>query len=376
MKDMVAKAGKVKLYIYTGNSTGQVSENFIDNIQLSTVTNDNQQATLRIPQYHSDYDIAAYTGQQADTNAGENLLVNGSFEDEKGWGKAGDATVGAGGKAHIQAERSRDAADGKWSLKLLSSNHTAYVSKPVSRYEPNAVYHLSLKYKHVSGRNPTVAVWQDGVNISSPSQELKGTSGTWNTFDTYFVPEEGASNLTVFLYSPSAGEKTVNLYDDIQLEPTSLVSTYFEKVNDAAAQPTAIVSSFKRVNPTAITIEAKPGTGMVVFNESFQKGWKAYIVKDGVASNSAAVGAVMQPPGELISDHVEVNGFANGWVIDAKKYKAAAGTSNYHIALLYTPQRAMYKGFIVSILTILTVTAYLAHYTWRNRFEHIWRQRI
>jgi hypothetical protein len=284
--------------------------------------------------------------------------------------------VGAGGKAHIQAERSRDAADGKWSLKLLSSNHTAYVSKPVSRYEPNAVYHLSLKYKHVAGRNPTVAVWQDGVNISSPSQELKGTSGTWNTFDTYFVPEEGASNLTVFLYSPSAGEKTVNLYDDIQLEPTSLVSKYFEKVNDAAAQPTAIVSSFKRVNPTAITIEAKPGTGMVVFNESFQKGWKAYIVKDGVASNSAAVGAVMQPPGELISDHVEVNGFANGWVIDAKKYKAAAGTSNYHIALLYTPQRAMYKGFIVSILTILTVTAYLAHYTWRNRFEHIWRQRI
>jgi hypothetical protein len=376
MNDTVSKAGKVKFYIYTGNSTGQISENFIDNIQLSVVTDDSKQTNLSIPQYHSDYDIASYTGQQSDRDSGENLLSNGSFEDEKGWSKAGDATVGAGGKAHVQAERSRDAAEGKWSLKLSSSNHTAYVSRPVGRYEPNAVYHLSLKYKHLAGRNPTIAVWQDGVNISSPSQELKGRSGTWNTYDSYFVPEEGASNLTMYLYSPSAGEKTVNLYDDIQLEPTSLVSTYFEKINDAAMQPTSIVGSFKRINPTAINVEAKPGTGLVVFNESFQKGWKAYIVKDSISTNRAAASAIIKPPGELITGHIEVNGFANGWVIDAKKYKAAAGTSNYHIALLYTPQRAMYKGFIVSGLTMIAVTAYLANYAWRNRFEHIWRQRV
>jgi hypothetical protein len=339
-----------QIYFYANGYENQPSENLVDNIQLIKVVNSGT-VNLSLPSYLPDIDLQNYEHHRASDASTENLLANNSFEDKKLWGKVGDATAGASGAAAISAKQSGDAVDGKHSLELSSSNHAAFVAQGVPNFKRNSVYKLSFHYKHVSGRKPSFAIWQNGAEIARPSQELKPTEDGWNYFETYFVPDKDTTSLTLYLYSRSIGDKTVNLFDDVSIETASLVATYFSKQHDPTETPGNLIASFKRNNPSEITIDARRGKGMIVLNESFHKGWQAYIKPKDQPKAKAT----------LINTHTEVNGFVNGWWIDSSHYPDISNSNSYAITLRYEPQKFLSNGLISTGVTATLIAGYLLY---------------
>ena len=358
----------LNFFFYTEGSERSPSENLIDHFRIYQVV-DGDVVPASIPSYPPDYDLKDYHEAQANNPLeGQNLLTNGSFEDDSLWGPVGDATSGAEGKPVQSVAQSVDKSDGSHSLELRSHNHTAYVARMTTRFVSNAVYKLSFDYKHIAGRAASFAIWQDGAAVSKPSGELRGHSG-WNHYESYFVPEAQSNNLTVFFYSRSNGEQTTNLYDNVRLELTSLVSTYLSE-ESAPAKPTQpIVESFTRVNPTMVEVKMRPGTGMLVFNESFHKGWKAYIVPNGKVAGDIQTQLMISDPGTPIAAHQTVNGFANGWWIDPANYPELNGQGSYTILLRYEPQKMLYGGLGVMAATSVVTLGYLSYSWWRERRE-------
>lgn len=336
---------QVQFFYYTEGAAGEPSENLIDQVRLYRVGK-GEVTPVTIPSSPPDYPLANYRQPKLlNQSQGENLITNGSFENKALWGPVSDASSGAKGKAEISMNGSPDNSDGKYSLELRSHNHTAYVARRMNRFVPNAVYKLSFDYKHVMGRQAAFAIWQDGAAVARPSGELKAGPG-WTRYETYFVPDPRATDMTIYFYARSSGEQTVNLYDNVRLETTSLVSTYLSEEAEPKRSPAPIVKSFKRINPTTVKVRVRPGEGMLVFNESFHEGWQASV------------------NGKVLKSHQVVNGFANGWWVEPRNVAEADGKQEYEIVLKYEPQNKLYIGLGVMATTLFIIVFYLALSRW------------
>ena len=344
----------VQAFLYVENDGKIASETIIDNLRLSKIKQTSSQ-TVTLPSYQPDYEYKQYRPQSQPDVQSENLLPNSSFEAGT-WGQAEDGSKNSAGTSRIRAETTNDAAEGKFALRLSSQNHTAFVSQPIDRFDKNRVYKVSFRYKHISGRAPSFAIWQSGAAISKPTKSLEKKKD-WTYFETYFVPDRAATNLSVYFYAYSNGEDTVNLYDDVQVTQVSPVESYIDKSEDTVTTPNAIVTSFSVINPTLIKVNVSNQAGVVVLNQSFHQGWRAYAVRDD-EQETLAQKLFLQPPGELIPQHVMANGFANAWVVEPADIKQSL-PENYTIVLRYEPQKFLYGGLIVSGLTTVTITAYL-----------------
>jgi hypothetical protein len=111
--------------------------------------------------------------------------------------------------------------------------------------------------------------------------------------------------------------------------------------------------SFQQINPTRYRVHVENATGpfFLVFSESFQSGWAAFIEKDPVTNSrwyefSAPLGALINADKRSeITKHYQVNGYANSWYIER------AGT--YDVVLEFTPQRLYEVGILLSASTVL-----------------------
>ncbi len=126
-------------------------------------------------------------------------------------------------------------------------------------------------------------------------------SKSLNKFNLELVRLQKKDNLDPYLLSPKQNEQNTNF------------PVLFQKVN-----PTKYIVNVKNAKDNYV----------LVFNQAFDRNWQAYIQNDSLESN-----------------HVVVNGYVNGWIIDKK--------GNYEIALEYTPQKIFYIGAFISAITLL-----------------------
>lgn len=140
------------------------------------------------------------------------------------------------------------------------------------------------------------------------------------------------------------------------------------------------VIKIQKVNPTKYIVNLKEAKQpfVLIFLESYQRGWKAYINADKVpcvpakSYNNIKVTECMQylrlfdsndlirpfKPSVPESSHFLVNGYANGWYIDPKKLDLV-GDGEFSLTLYYEPQTYYYIGLIISLTTLLICVLYL-----------------
>jgi len=113
---------------------------------------------------------------------------------------------------------------------------------------------------------------------------------------------------------------------------------------------------------------------ILVVLESFDPGWKAFVVSRKAVGIEAFSGKLAMSAFENIFDetftilellfngrrineqkHMRVNGFANGWLIDPGDF----GSGDLFITVYFVPQLAFYAGVFSSGLALLVVGAYL-----------------
>ncbi len=142
----------------------------------------------------------------------DNLIRDSSFENFNK--TAGDCCNYLSGNASISALKIQDSFEGSFSLELISSNHCACISTPVTNFDNSANYLLSFYYK---GDNPRFCNWVSGDNRCIPNRKLEPTRIWAKQIEVLTFTQESTSP-SIFLYADSDGTKTVtNLYDDLQV---------------------------------------------------------------------------------------------------------------------------------------------------------------
>jgi len=280
-----------------------------------------------------------------------NLLSDPSFENGT-WNGVGDASLGIAGAPKVKATRVANAIDGKYALALETANHTAYVSSMANGFQPNVTYKISFYYRNIRGQQPSFAVWQTGVNKPVAGQILRPAK-EWQYFEEYFTPQEGASGLKIYFYSSSnGGTKTINMFDDVNLQIVSPVERVITKTRSSNMKIDSLVRTYKRVSPTKFEVELSKGKGIVAFNESYDVGWTAYL------------GDSPQPLQN--NTHLIFNGWANAWFVDTSDLQKTGDNQNI-LTLEYRPQKHYMQGIILSGLTLLVSIAFLAYFRIKPR---------
>ncbi|MBU1201450.1 MAG: hypothetical protein KKA51_03030 [Nanoarchaeota archaeon] len=126
---------------------------------------------------------------------------------------------------------------------------------------------------------------------------------------------------------------------------------------------------FEEINPTHydVFVENASSSFVLVFGQNYDSLWEAYL------------------DGQKISEdnHMQLNGFANGWIIDlvtlcsdtAMCDKNDDGTFNLELSLEYLPQKRFYLGLLISSFTLFLCLSYL-FYDWRRRKTDPWAEQL
>ncbi|GEM_PF-4979984 len=352
--------------MYVSPSGDEASEVLLDDIKIYQV-DELPSEKMVVASYSEDYQLKGYINKTLAASK-INMIDNGSFEDRKLWGVVGDSTLGRPGLAAFGAKQSKDAIDGMYSLELSSKNHTAYVRSGLRNFEPDNVYKVSLKSKHVKGGRAAVTVWQDGINRAADYKTLSANS-EWDTYEFSFVPSPGTTNISVYLYSPSAGEETINRFDDVQINEQSLISNYLIHTKSASVVNSNIIEGYVQDSPTHLTLMAKEGTGLVKLNQSYHQGWRAFYVPSDYKGQNIFSFLTFRKPGipAASNKHVLVDGYANGWLIDKAEIPPRFDNNKgYKIVLEYWPERQYMLTLFLSIFLTSGLLVYLVAMSLRD----------
>ncbi|MBU1201438.1 MAG: hypothetical protein KKA51_02970 [Nanoarchaeota archaeon] len=140
-----------------------------------------------------------------------NMVDDGSFESFNR--TVGDCCNGNPNKPEVFSEKSADAYEGNYSLKLWSLGHCACTNLDVNNFSNNSLYYFSFYYK---GTNPKFCIWKSGENICDPSQTLKETR-KWKKYQDIIKTSTNTLGLIPFFYADFNKEKKTNYYDDVKV---------------------------------------------------------------------------------------------------------------------------------------------------------------
>ena len=136
------------------------------------------------------------------------------------------------------------------------------------------------------------------------------------------------------------------------------------KIQDPAKLRRLIADLIDREQWIALDVDVKGAAGpfVLVFNESFHEGWRAY-VRDGeggpdAVSASVLVGALRDRGRREITGHIKVNGYANAWIVPVQ---AGGGKADFQIILEYRPQKLFELSLVLSSLTAVLSIGYLGY---------------
>jgi len=156
-------------------------------------------------------------------------------------------------------------------------------------------------------------------------------------------------------------------------------------INGEASVPAI---SFSKVNSTRYIVDVKGARRPfpLVFSESFDEGWKAYIRRAIGAAHEAigmqkgewqeepwsALWSAWKDKGNRteIKGHFVVNGYANGWIVPINQLKVENlklkgegqnSGEDFQIVLEFKPQRLFEAGLLVSAITLTGCLGYLGY---------------
>lgn len=225
-------------------------------------------------------------------------------------------------------------------LDLFINDKKAETFKQILKdWQGDNLYLLSLKYradiasslmltldeitKHFAGRLPSYE-----LNAVILSQELNHEYAGIYQYQAILKTDINAQTGTVTLRK-LFGDITVESFKIEKVTPPKVFFVVLKGERRTIPQ-----ASFRKINPTKYIVDVKGAAESyyLVFSESFSPDWKAHVQQKPIAE----------------SQHLVVNGFANGWEIGPKDSK---GKTDYIIIVEYWPQRLFYIGAIISGLT-------------------------
>jgi arabinofuranan 3-O-arabinosyltransferase len=216
-------------------------------------------------------------------------------------------------------------------VRLSARAHSACVNFPITAIEEGArAYRVRFEYRSVSGNRARVCLWQVGPERCATLPDLR-RGNQWRTVDETLALDADVRALRLYLYADGGGGlETVTEYSNVRIGPVGSVAL----VGIPRERPLPQITA-RRVSPSkfVVRVENARGPFMLATGESYAPGWKATAAGEGHPDSALR--------------HVEVNGYANGWLVPWK--------GSYTMTLEYGPERYAQLARVLSVGSLLAV---------------------
>lgn len=248
--------------------------------------------------------------------------------------------------------RAVEGADG--AIELSAERGSACVQYPIAGLKGQ----LRVYFDHrVEGPGePRYCVWWEGLNRCASAEPL-AANGEWKTADLTFRVPDGATGARLFLYadaSPDGGRRTVSYRRVGFADATALVAVLVPADAPPPQPPVPLKSSASRTGSYRVTVPASGAPALLRFADGWSEQWRAQLDKRPLP-------------------HLEVDGFANGWVLPPTNDDVVVEVS-------YGPVRRQALSTSVGFLALLGASAaelaLLARRAARRRRATAWERAL
>jgi arabinofuranan 3-O-arabinosyltransferase len=229
-------------------------------------------------------------------------------------------------------------------LQLGAREHSACVTYPIRSFDRALrSYRVRFEYNGVRGHAPRACLWQAGPDRCVEIAGL-ATDGEWHSVDRTVRLDSGVRALTLFLYADGAPpEGTVAEYRNVRVEPTRSVAILGLRPEEHLPR---VVTEREAPWKLRVRVEDAREPFVLATSEAYAPGWKASA--DGRDSTDLR--------------HLEVNGYANGWLVPWK--------GSYELTLEYGPERYALAARRLSLVTLILILAWVAAGAVRRILAH------
>ncbi|KKR31283.1 MAG: hypothetical protein UT63_C0076G0004 [Candidatus Gottesmanbacteria bacterium GW2011_GWC2_39_8] len=196
---------------------------------------------------------------------------------------------------------------------------------------------------------------------ASKTQSFKDTNKLTTSY--FIIPpmEYYGEGYTLHLDNISIGRvKTVNELGKITLNPIpydflTAIKIVKNQESRIKNQGSLNITQVDHPNPSYYQITVSNETmkqldnGTMILSQSYDEGWHAYEITNDWLVDSWYMKLLIPLFGKEMKDHVLVNNWENGWLLEDAKLQSFKDTKNQNstIAIVYLPQYLEYLGFVL-----------------------------
>lgn len=233
--------------------------------------------------------------------------------------------------------------------------------------KPSEKYTLSFEYKITEGDNSLLQASyekSDGVIVRFDlNRDME-----WKSFSAEFNYDLLIKDADNFILKNLSRESNVTLIRNLRLSRVFIPKVYITRKSrkENFSPPTL---NIRKINPVKYVVSVKGATNPYVlnFNESFDGGWKVFIVKSSEIDSKNYASEYFEgqikeeePNNQFFDNslltiifnsplneknHFKTNGYSNAWYIEK--------TGDYNLIVFFEPQKYFYLGIIISGITII-----------------------
>ncbi|PID52290.1 MAG: hypothetical protein CR972_02335 [Candidatus Moraniibacteriota bacterium] len=253
-------------------------------------------------------------------------------------------------------------------IELKSSDgHNACMHKSIS-IDKNYKYDLSFQYMNKD--LDYIDIYIDYGKNNNPQKIRKSVQiGQWEDLSFEIYPPRDAEKMTIYFYSGKSQNSnyTRSVYKNIKLSYS--LRGYYNNLlveNDGDISEIKPEVSFKKEAnyQYRVFISSITRPELLNFVDSYHPKWNIF----AIGTDGKKVG--------INAQHVEVNRYSNGWVINPKEIcennknfcvKNEDGSYDMEMTIEFVPQRWFYLGLFISGITFMSLIGFLGYDFVRRR---------
>lgn len=236
-------------------------------------------------------------------------------------------------------------------LNFEISTQAGCIERPLKSLFPRLTYKIEFDYQFSLGVSPQFVVKESSEYEKSDRDNLArklAADGKSRNFRMFYTPEKFAKSAALAICPFSDGEfSSKGIIKNFKVKPLFLPEILLYSPSKNVSIDSQPNISITQINQTLYKVKVEGATGayFLVFNKRFTPSWK--LTKQEGDIRSAAG-----------NPHFLANGYANGWLITEK--------GNNEFILQYRPQRLVYFGFLITVLSLIFSLSLFLFKIWKK----------
>jgi arabinofuranan 3-O-arabinosyltransferase len=215
-------------------------------------------------------------------------------------------------------------------VRLSARHHVACVARPVFGLTPAVTYELSFTGTVERGSQPRVCLWEDSVQGCARLAAVAVPASGRGVFRYRGSIDANPSAVRLYLYADASSDETTINYANVDMRVITDESLVLRPASMTV--PSAPAVTWHRDGPARYRVNVQDARGpfVLALADAFSRDWR-----------------VRGLPAHTEADQVEIDGYRNGWVIDAR--------GDLALTIEYAPARYGRDAMHVSQLALVAL---------------------